>query len=197
MLSLGGALEVWYTYLVDKWVIALQVRESFLSHSLASWIPDVSLSRYVCFDGRIRLAEAFISLEHPQVTKFWHIVQLRYFILYSMVFNYSKWIMSWSHGARRLVILREQYEKWRFKVFYLCCRIWLVSTSRCMSFLERLHFLTGDVLSQHPLIRLQFHGDNQILKLYAASERLVLEVPWFHHNFSSFCVPILNHRMSM
>ncbi|XP_044954939.1 electron transfer flavoprotein subunit alpha, mitochondrial-like [Hordeum vulgare subsp. vulgare] len=55
-------------------------------------------------------------------------------------------------------------------------RIWLVSTSRCLSFLERPHFLADGVLSQDPLIRLQFHGDDQILRFYAASQRLVLEV---------------------
>ncbi|KAI4975509.1 hypothetical protein ZWY2020_049116 [Hordeum vulgare] len=42
----------------------------------------------------------------------------------------------------------------------LLCKIWLVSTSRCLSFLERPHFLADGVLSQDPLIRLQFHGDD-------------------------------------
>ncbi|XP_044947884.1 uncharacterized protein LOC123397383 [Hordeum vulgare subsp. vulgare] len=58
----------------------------------------------------------------------------------------------------------------------LLCKIWLVSTSRCLRFLERPHFLADGVLSQDPLIRLQFHGDDQILRFYAASQRLVLEV---------------------
>ncbi|KAE8773355.1 electron transfer flavoprotein subunit alpha, mitochondrial [Hordeum vulgare] len=40
-----------------------------------------------------------------------------------------------------------------------------------------LSFLSEDgVLSQDPLIRLQFHGDDQILRFHTASQRLVLEV---------------------
>ncbi|KAE8795450.1 putative membrane protein [Hordeum vulgare] len=83
----------------------------------------------------IRLAEAFISLEHPLVTKFRH-----------------------------------------EKIAYRAIKDMACEYQQMLELLRKAPFLADGVLSQDPLIRLQFHGDDQILRFYAASQRLVLEV---------------------
>ncbi|KAI4995765.1 hypothetical protein ZWY2020_037813 [Hordeum vulgare] len=77
---------------------------------------------------KIRLAEAFISLEHPLVTKFSH-----------------------------------------EKIAYRAIKDMACEYQQMLELLRKPHFLADGVLSEELLIRLQFHGDDQILSLYAAS----------------------------
>jgi hypothetical protein len=89
------------------------------------------------------------------------------------------------------------------KVSDLCCRIWLVSTSTCLGFLERPHFSAGGVLSLHLLIHLKFHGDNHPHAMPHARGWCVLcEVPLISpslaalsiSSFSLFVALILLHN---